>query len=91
MSVVKLVEKFMAHKPTTGYLQTLIKYDATLQRLKDFLGQKGVEGASDNDGTPLVYHPFTSVKMLDFAAFSGIESYLGKGEVMSSILIAGFS
>jgi hypothetical protein len=42
------------------------------------------------DGTPLVYHAFTSVKTLDFTGFLGIEGYLGKGEVMSSILIAGF-
>jgi hypothetical protein len=48
-------------------------------------------GPAPIDGTPLVYQAFASVKTLDFTGFLGIDGYLGKGEVMSSILIAGFS
>jgi integrase len=46
LSVVNLFEKFMAHKSVTVYPQTLIKYEATLQRLKDFFGQEGADGVN---------------------------------------------
>jgi integrase len=42
-TVTVLFQKFMEHKAKEVYPQTLIKYEATLQRIKDFFQEDGAE------------------------------------------------